>query len=135
MWVIKRTAEYARRSSRYEKKHPRELAAVLDNLDTFHRTLEKGAIPRQAKFGFLHPETSGVLAIDQKGGGSKLAQTRLYVYPDEARKTLYLLTLGDKRSQDEDIKSCEVFLEHLPELEGEADEREPDVHERHADGP
>lgn len=135
MWVIKRTDEYHRRSARYERKHPRELGAVLDNLDTFLRTLNNDVKPRQAKFGFIHTEPSGVLAIDQKGGGPGLAQTRLYVYPDEACKVLWLLTLGDKQTQSQDIKNCKAFVPQLLKPEGASDEREPDVHERRTDGP
>jgi hypothetical protein len=144
MWVIKRMDEYARRSKFYQKKHPRELAAVLDNLDTFHQALNSGVKPKQARFGFIHVEPSDVFAIDQKGGGVKLAQTRLYVYPDAEREVLYLLTLGDKRSQHQDIENCKHFVAQLREWteEGKGEirgqetdqDREDDAHERPADG-
>src|SRR5437868_793450 len=97
MWTLVRTPEWDRRRKNYEKKHQRELIAVLDNLDTFVRTLNHGVKPRDAKFGFIHPEPLGVLAIDQKGGGPNLAQTRLYVYPDEEHHALHILTLGEKK--------------------------------------
>jgi hypothetical protein len=145
MWVIKRTDEYERRFKLYQKKHPRELTAVLDNLDTFHQALNSGVKPRQARFGFIHVEPSDVLAIDQKGGGAKLAQTRLYVYPDAESEVLYLLTLGDKRSQHQDIENCRHFVEQIREWaeEGEGNahgqetdrDREDDAHERPTDGP
>jgi hypothetical protein len=63
--------------------------SVLDNLVTFHRALNSGVKPRQARFGFVHVEPWDALAIDQKGGGAKLAQTRLYIYPDAEREVLY----------------------------------------------
>ena len=80
--MLQNTDEYERRQKQYQKKHPRELMAVLDNLDTYHKTLNSGVKPKQAIFGFIHAEPLDVVAIDQKGGGAKLAQTRLYVYPD-----------------------------------------------------
>jgi len=135
MWVIKRTEEYINRSREYEKKHRRELAAVLNNLDIFLETLNNGVKPREAKFGFIHPEPIGVLAIDQKRGGPGLAETRLYVYPDETRKVLYLLTLGDKKTQSQDIKNCKGFVPQILKLEADSDARQPDVHERQGDGP
>jgi len=76
MWALASEDEWDRRLKRFEKKRPRELAAALDNLDTFHKTLNNGVKSREAKFGFIHPEPLGVLAIDQKGGGPNLAQIR-----------------------------------------------------------
>lgn len=110
MWTIDPTPEWGRRLKFYEKKRARELIAALDNLDTFLKTLNGGVKPRQAKFGFIHPEPLGILAVDQKGGGANLAQLRLYVYPDDDKQVLNLLTIGDKNSQNADIKTCKDFV-------------------------
>jgi hypothetical protein len=118
---------------RYEKKNPRELAAVLDNLDTDFKTLASGTKPKQAVFGFVHAEPNNVVAIDQKGGGRSLAQTRLYIYPDVTRETMYLITLGDKKSQRDDIAVGKDFVAKLPEMEGDSDEE--DIQERRSGGP
>jgi hypothetical protein len=134
MWKIKTTDEYQRRLKQFQKKRPRELAAVLDNLDTYHKALIGGTRPKQAVFGFVHAEPLDIVALDQKGGGASLAQTRLYVYPDAAREILYIITLGDKKSQNDDIATCKDFVKKLPELEGNSDEEEDDLHERGADG-
>ncbi len=71
MWTYEVTPDWGRRLKFYEKKRAKELVAALDNLDAFLRTLSGGVKPRQAKFGFIHPEPLGILAIDQKGGGMK----------------------------------------------------------------
>ena len=63
-------------------------------------------------YGFLHAEPSGVIAIDQTGG-VKLAATRLYVYLEVETETLYLLTLGDKSTQKDDIKDCKSFVKQI----------------------
>ena len=42
-----------------------------------------------------------------------MAATRLYVYPDPATETLYLLLLGDKESQREDIQDCKRFVKQI----------------------
>jgi hypothetical protein len=62
--------------------------------------------------GFIHDEPDGIKAIDQKGGGQKmkLQQTRLYVYPDITNRILYLLTIGDKGTQRDDINLCREFV-------------------------
>jgi hypothetical protein len=69
MWEIKATDEYEKRLKHYRKKRPRELAAVLNNLDTYYKALSGGTKPKQVTFGFVHAEPSDVIAIDQKGGG------------------------------------------------------------------
>lgn len=123
MWTLVKTEEYARRHKRYEKDHPRELQAVLDNLDTYSLTLASGVKPLQIQHGFLHREPQGVVAIDQKGGGKNLTQTRLYVYPDTDTETLYLVTLGDKRSQKTNLDHCRAIVAALRERqETETDE-------------
>jgi hypothetical protein len=134
MWEIKTTDEYERRKKHYEKKHPRELVSVQDNLDTYLMMLNSGVKPKQAIFGFVHAEPFDVVAIDQKGGGTNLAQTRLYAYPDVTRNTLYLITLGDKKSQRNDIKVCKDFVARLAELKGDSDEGGRDVPERLSNG-
>jgi hypothetical protein len=113
VWALYPTDEYARRRKWFAKKRPRELRATEENLDVFVESLNAGAPPKPILFGFLHVEPSDVLAIDQKGGGNKLAETRLYVYPDVITKTLYLLTMGDKASQHDDIAICKDFVEEI----------------------
>jgi hypothetical protein len=110
MWSLVKTDEYAKRHKRFEKKRPRELAAVLDNLDTFLTTLNAGAKPHQVHMGCIHPEPHGVLALDQKGGGKNLAQTRLYIYPDPEEQVILVITLGDKDTQSDDIELCSEFI-------------------------
>jgi hypothetical protein len=134
LWEIRITDEYERRKKQFAKKHPRELQAVLGNLDTYHKTLSNGIKPKQAVFGFIHAEPFDVVAVTEKGGPA-LAATRLYTYPDITRNTLYLITLGDKKSQPDDIKVCKDFVARLSELEGDSDGAEREIQERLSDGP
>lgn len=53
------------------------------------------------------------MAIDQRGGGRDLKETRLDVFAFEPTKTLYVLTIGDKQSQDEDIRDSIAFVDQL----------------------
>lgn len=123
MWTRQTTEEYDRRVKRYRKDHPRELDAVLANLETYIDSLNAGVKPLQVKHGFMHHEPLGVVAIDQKGGKGKLAQTRLYVYADLTTEVLHLLTLGDKTTQKPDIQSCR---EYVRDLQQQAEERRDD---------
>ncbi len=113
MWALDPRDEYERRLKKWPKKHKRELAAMLHNLDTFLKALQGGQKPAAAKFGFIHPEPCGALAVDQKGAGSGVKECRLYIYPDEVHECVRLMTLGDKDSQPEDIQTCKNFVEAL----------------------
>lgn len=124
MWQIEPTDDYERQFRWYEKKHRRELEAVLRNLQTYLEALRAGNKPMQIKYGFVHVEPSGIFAIDQKGGVGKLAQTRLYVYPDTDAEILHLLTIGGKgREQRNDIQLCKDFVAQLKER-GPQDDKE-----------
>ncbi len=114
MWKLVPTDLFERRKKAYQKKQPAALIAVLENLADYVAALGEGTKPLQIKAGFIHSEGLGVLAIDQKGAVRKLAQTRLYIYPDAVSECLYLITLGDKSSQKEDIKTSHVFVNGLP---------------------
>jgi hypothetical protein len=113
MWKLSPQTDFDRRRKRYEKKHRRELVAVLSNLDRFFKSLLTGTRPYHVKGGFVHPEPDGVIALSEQGGGSSLQATRLYTYPNEAEEVLYLITLGDKRTQQADITYCSQFVESL----------------------
>ena len=94
-----------------------------NNLDTFLAALNYGAKPEHARFGFIHTEPRGVLAIDQKGGGPSLKETRLYAYPDTETRLVHLITLGDKSSQEADIRYASEFVDHLHQQEEDSDAR------------
>jgi hypothetical protein len=147
MWQVSPEDDYCRCHKWYEKKRSRELKAVLTNLDTFLTALQSGAKVQQIKVGFLHPEPCGVLAIDQRGAKGSLAETRLYVFPDDDTETLHLLTIGDKNSQAADIQRCKEFVEGLrrhkakqnplssPESAIHDYDHEEEVQQRNRDGP
>ena len=134
MWQMVATDAYEARLRWFEKKHPRETRAVLNNLGTYFAALQHGVKPRQIRYGFMHTEPMGVVAIAQKGGGASLAETRLYVYPMVEQEELHLIILGDKRNrrtQTDDIKYCRSVVEKLRQKGTDKDE--PDKSE--SDGP
>ena len=101
MWRLSPTDEYVRRLKQFAKKNPRELQA--------------GIAPMQVRHGFMHTETHGAIAIDQKGCSGKPMQIRLYAYADADSVTLYLITSGTKKSQRDDNASCREFIVGLRE--------------------
>lgn len=112
-WVIQKSDFFESRFRRFQKKHPNEALAVLNNLDTYLTVLKTGINPLNIKLGFLHNEPNGIKAIDQKGGKGKLKQTRLYVFSDATKKVLHLINIGDKTDQNTDIQECRKFIKTL----------------------
>lgn len=110
MWQMKMTEDCQRAFDFYSKKRPRELKAVVDNLDTYYQALQGGIRPLEIKAVYL---LRSLLALDQKGGGKGLAQTRLYFFPDAATETLFLITIADKNGPNHDLGETCQFLKTL----------------------
>jgi hypothetical protein len=113
MWQTEPTTQWQKDAKYYEKKHPNELAAVLRNLKRYLALLEVAPNSKAVQAGFLHPEPKGIIAVDQKGGGGNLQETRLYTYADEARELLYIITIGNKSEQSTDIELSKQFVESI----------------------
>lgn len=118
MWEIEPTDSFDRDQKHYRKKHQRELAAVLANLERYMKLLAKAPNSKAVvPAGFLHAEPAGVMAIDQKGGGAGLQETRLYTFADDRTQTVWLITIGNKNEQPDDIQFSRKFVESLREDE------------------
>lgn len=111
---VETTDNYDIKYKRYAKKNPKVLEAVLNNLDTYQKALARLGNPQKINAGFIHCKyPHGIKSIDQKGSKGSLKETRLYIYPDVATNTLYLITIGDKKTQSKDIKFCSDFVKKL----------------------
>lgn len=113
MLKLRTTDRYETRARRYRKKKTHQLTAVLSNLQTLQAYLESGKRLRPLAFGFLREEGDGVLRISEAGAPSNVAATRLYIYHDAETETLYLLSLGDKSTQSDDIHECRGFAKWI----------------------
>ena len=102
-WVLLPHSSYLRDLRWYRKKRPVELAALHRNLERYMTLLARSASARSVHAGFLHPEPHGMVAIDQRGGGGRLQETRLYCYAHAGSRTVHLLGIGDKSSQSADL--------------------------------
>lgn len=110
-WEIEGTQQWDKDRKWYEKKRPDELAGVLKNLKRYVSQLNSSPNPKAFTAGYMHHEPHGVVAIDQRGGGPNLQETRLYVFPNEERNVLYIITIGNKDDQPSDIQFCTQFVQ------------------------
>lgn len=117
MWQIEPSTQWATDHKWYAKKRPDELAAVLNNLDRYLVQLNSRANAKCLQAGYLHHEPCGVVALDQRGGGANLQETRLYTYADQASQVLYLITIGNKAEQHSDIEFSKEFVSTIRKTE------------------
>jgi len=113
MWKLEANAEYKRGVKKWPKKYRRELLAMHDNLDTLVGILNQGTPIEQIHCGFIHNEPRGVKAIDQRGAGKGVKQSRLYIFPDVNTRIVHLITIGDKDSQKTDVQYAAEFVDNL----------------------
>ena len=111
IWTIEQPIDdFGKMSKPLIKKYSRELKNLLLNLQVYLDALNAGAKPVHIQRGFIHQEPHGVLAIDQRGEGKGLKEFRLYIYTDTDQQKLYLLALGDKKTQKSDITLCTQWV-------------------------
>jgi len=114
-WSIQEHPEFRRDYKWYAKKRPRELAAVVDNLNRLKNMLNSSSHTQLIVAGFIHPEPMGVWALDQRGSMGNLQATRLYCYAETSRKNLHLLAIGSKDSQSADISRVTEIVKSILE--------------------
>ncbi len=112
-WNIEPTEKFQRKYKLFEKKNEDELIAVWNNLDAYVKALQLTDNPHTINAGYIHPEPKGIIAIDQTKAEKKLKATRLYIYPDAKIKTIYLLTIGDKQTQEDDIQFSKECIKEI----------------------
>ena len=107
-WTRIETERYKSRAKRYMRRHPREFAAVENNLIAcVELSIELNVPINAVKAKFVHHEGRGIIAIGQEGGyGKGLQKTRLYVYFDTGSRTYYMLCIGGNDRQSLDVQYC-----------------------------
>ena len=105
MWEISGVLAEKNRFKTFDKKHPRELAACFSNLGHIVRLLSHYGNVGAFQVAFFRSEGGNVYRIGQTGV-KHAAETRLYVYVSVIDHTVYVLTIGDKAQQADDIRRC-----------------------------
>ena len=112
MWIESYDFADANRMKHYAKKHRREYVSCLANLADVLAALNSGAAVTAIPFGFFRSEREDVYRIGQTNVKHP-HETRLYVYACVIRTTLYVLTVGDKSTQQIDINACHAKAREL----------------------
>lgn len=119
MWGLAKADGFENSYKKFARKHDAEANAVMANLETALAVLhETNSVQAVRELNFARKETDGILALDSRGAnrkksGTKLKATRLYVYAVEIDSTLYLLRIGDKDSQAQDLRTCRKMVRKI----------------------
>ena len=112
MWIESYEFADANRIKHYAKKHRREYVSCLANLADVITALNSGAAVTAIPYGFFRSEHEDVYRIGQTNVKHP-HETRLYVYACVIRTTIYILTVGDKSTQQLDINACHAKAREL----------------------
>lgn len=98
---------YASRAKfkKFNRNHASEYGSCFANLHKVLSLLNSGHELEAIQFGFLRAEGEGVLRIGQTGVRSA-KESRLYVYFVRKDHTVYILGIGTKESQQDDISAA-----------------------------
>lgn len=113
LWQLEYLPEFERTLKKYHKKHQDAITQMMNNLEKVHEALNLGCNPQSLTTKHIHRETRGILAVDQRGGKNKTRELRLYIWPCSSNSTIYLLKIGEKSRQSEDIKWCEDCIKRI----------------------
>lgn len=95
---------------KFSKAHKEEYESVFANLDKVKGFLSAGEKVGEFKLHFFRSEGGGLYRISQSNLPKNSYETRLYLYPDEERKVIYILGIGGKSSQKKDISNCKRII-------------------------
>lgn len=110
-WSISDAHLTASRLKKFYRNHPNETESMLSNLDQQLQVLNSNRARSLLRFEttHCHREREGLYAMDQSGGrGSK--ECRLYFYPDDKTRTLFILDIGTKESQPKDVPRLQGYI-------------------------
>lgn len=105
---------YASRNKfkKYAGKHAREYDSLFANLERIVDILNGGNKLGSFQVGFFRTEKDGVYRIGQTGvPGAK--ESRLYVYPDVQTRLIYIVGIGDKDTQQNDINEAKATVDRI----------------------
>ena len=104
-WSVDESHTDKNRFKKYGKNHAREVASCFANLATVVGHLKAGEALGSFRLNFFRRESGDIWRIGQTGVPSA-RETRLYLLILVLPKTIHVLTIGDKDTQQADLAKC-----------------------------
>lgn len=113
-WTISR--EYCGKNNlkKFTKQHRDEALQCFTNLERFLNHLNEYN-PENTAFvtGIVRQEGGGLVAADTRGLDGSHRVSRLYAWPCKTNRTIYILRIGDKDTQTNDIRECRSLITRI----------------------
>lgn len=113
MWTIRPTDEYNKRVRAFRKKASKAVFSLNRKLQSVKTVLEASGNADQVNYAFFKKLRPRLHEIKSSVAGQ--TPLRLYVFLQKTTKTIHLLTIGDKRTQDADIKAAHEAIKRIKE--------------------
>ncbi len=114
VWQLNSEFAVGRLFKKFAERYPREFESCGANLQRLLNFLNSGfqlSVLAQ-NLSFFRSEREGLFRIGQSGVKSA-KETRLYVFPHEAGKTVFILDIGTKETQHDDIASARKTIQEI----------------------
>jgi putative component of toxin-antitoxin plasmid stabilization module len=111
-WQIDVSYASRARFKKFNRNHPLEYSSCFANLDKVLSLLNSGHSLGAFQLGFLRPEGEGLSRIGQTGV-SAARESRLYVYFVQQGRTVYILGIGTKETQQADIAAAKKLIKKI----------------------
>jgi hypothetical protein len=113
-WHVSTEFATGNRFKKFAESYPREYESCGANLQRLLNFLNSGlhlSVVAQ-NLSFFRSEGGGLFRIGQSGVKSA-KETRLYVYPYEASRTIFIIDIGTKETQRNDIASARKTIRRI----------------------
>src|ERR1700720_4508913 len=108
-WQIETKYATGSKFKKFAKNHDREYDSLFVNLQRVVDILNSGHKLGSFQVGYFRSESDGVYRIGQTSvAGAK--ESRLYIWANAVTRTIYVLGIGDKDSQQGDINEAKILM-------------------------
>jgi hypothetical protein len=112
LWQIDTSHASGSKFKKFAKNHEREYDSLFANLHRILDILNSGHKVGSFQVGYFRSESDGVFRIGQTGVASA-KESRLYVLPIAETKTVHVLGIGDKDTQQGDVRDAKTLADQI----------------------
>ena len=111
MWLFEITSGWENDQRLHLTEHV-ELAAIMYNLRRYRALLNASRSSVAVEAAYVHREVSGIVAVDTYGvTGAK--DLRAYLYPEDSKRIIHLLCIGNQFSKAHDMAYCKNIIFYI----------------------